>query len=142
MKNRNLTVDDNWITPEEVYKELDKVYHFDFDPCPYNTGDIIIDGLAVDWGRSNFVNPPYSRLLKEAFVNKGVEEMHKGNSSVFLLPVSTSTKLFHETIVPNSAKITFWKGRIKFYKKDAEGNIYKTKNSGIHDSMIVVFEGL
>mgnify|MGYP003399750486 FL=1 len=96
-------------------------------------------------GKINFVNPPYSQKLKEQFVKKAVEEMKKGKVSVFLIPVSTSTKLFHEWIKPNASEIDFLKGRIKFGKRDENGNFYLPLNdkgktqSGTKDSMIVVF---
>ena len=66
---------DDWKTPDEFYNKLDKVYHFDFDPCPYQAD---FDGLNMEWGKSNFVNPPYSRKLKEAFVHKALEQKAKG----------------------------------------------------------------
>ena len=71
--------------------------------------------------------------------------MKKGKVSVFLIPVSTSTKLFHEWIKPNASEIEFLKGRIKFGKRDKNGNFYLPLNdkgktqSGTKDSMIVVF---
>ena len=126
---------DDWKTPDDFYNELNEKYHFDFDPCPYQAD---FDGLNMDWGKSNFVNPPYSRKLKEAFVHKALEQKAKGKRSVLLLPVSTSTKLFHEVILPNAEKIEFVKGRLKFEQKDETGNFY-SKGCGQHDSMIVVF---
>lgn len=126
---------DDWKTPDDFYNELNEKYHFDFDPCPYQAD---FDGLNIDWGKSNFVNPPYSRKLKEAFVHKALEQKAKGKRSVLLLPVSTSTKLFHEVILPNAEKIEFVKGRLKFEQKDENGNFY-SKGCGQHDSMIVVF---
>ena len=69
------TSGDDWKTPDDFYNELDKVYHFDFDPCPYQAD---FDGLKMEWGKSNFVNPPYSRKLKEAFVHKALEQKAKG----------------------------------------------------------------
>lgn len=98
-------------------------------------------------GERSFVNPPYSQKLKEAFVKKGVEEMNKGKLCVFLIPVSTSTKLFHEWIKPNATEIVFVRGRIKFGKLDENGNFYLPLNkygktsSGTKDSMVVVFDG-
>ena len=55
-----------------------------------------------------------------------------------LLPVSTSTKIFHEIIYPN-AKIRFLKGRIKFLGHNTKGE-WVTNNCGMHDSMIVIFD--
>lgn len=144
MKDRNLKADDNWATPNEIYERLNKEFKFDFDPCPYNENEITpeTDGLLKDWGKNNFLNPPYSRKLKTAFIEKALEEKKKGNTTVMLLPVSTSTKLFHELILPNAADIEFVKGRIKFQKKDHQtGEFYTPKNGGMHDSMIVIFSG-
>lgn len=89
-------------------------------------------------GGSNFVNPPYSRKLKEAFIMKALEESKKGKICVLLLPVSTSTLIFHNVILPNAVKIEFVKGRLKFEQKDEDGK-FKSKGCGQHDSMIVVF---
>lgn len=139
MKNtkiRNNSGDD-WKTPDDFYKELDNKYHFDFDPCPYQS---TFDGLNMEWGKSNFVNPPYSQKLKEKFVLKALQGSRKGKTCVLLLPVSTSTKLFHEVILPNAAGITFVKGRKKFEQKNEQG-IFCSKGCGQHDSMIVVFNG-
>lgn len=147
MKKIHINNDDNYATPPDFYENLNKVYNFDFDPCPYNEKEITINGLDIEWGESNFVNPPYSQKLKEAFVIKGIEEMKKGKVCVFLIPVSTSTKLFHKYIKPNATKIEFVEGRIKFGKIDKDGNFYLPLNSkgktqsGTKDSMIVVFDG-
>ena len=73
MKKIHINNDDNYATPPKLYEELNKRFNFDFDPCPYNEGEIINDGLKIEWGNSNFVNPPYSQKLKEEFVKKGVE---------------------------------------------------------------------
>jgi len=133
MKNR-LVQHDNWATPKDIYDKLNNEFHFDFDPCPLNYK---IDGLTIEWGKSNFINPPYSRKLKEGFIKKAFEESKKGNLCVMLLPVSTSTKIFHEIILPN-AEIRFWRGRINFLANGEKNEKYK---SGQMDSMIVIFGG-
>ena len=142
MKNRNLKHSDNWATPEEFYNKLNNEFNFDFDPCPLCYEEITPekDGLLVDWGGANYVNPPYSRKLKEAFVIKAIEESKKGKLCVMLLPVSTSTKLFHEHIQPNAKEIRFVKGRIKFLGVNTKGE-YVTNKSPMHDSMVVIFDG-
>lgn len=147
MKKIHINNDDHYATPPELYNELNKRFDFTFDPCPYNEGEIINDGLKIEWGKSSFVNPPYSQALKESFIKKGIEEMNNGKLSVFLIPVSTSTKLFHDFIKPNATSIEFVRGRIKFGKIDSNGNFYYPLNkngkiqSGTKDSMIVVFDG-
>jgi site-specific DNA-methyltransferase (adenine-specific) len=137
MKNRNLSHSDDWATPKELYDKLNKEFNFDFDPCPLHAD---FDGLAIEWGERNFVNPPYSRKIKEAFVNKAIEEQDKGKTSVMLLPVSTSTKLFHDVILPCATKIKFIRGRVKFEGTNTKGE-HVTNKSGMHDSMIVIFKG-
>lgn len=136
MKNRN-PMHDNWETPKDLYDKLDAEFHFDFDPCPLNS---TFDGLNPDtkWGSSNFINPPYSRKLKEAFIKRAYEETIIGNMSVMLLPVSTSTKVFHKYIKP-FAKIRFLEGRVKFKGINSKG-IEVNNKCGQHDSMIVIFK--
>jgi site-specific DNA-methyltransferase (adenine-specific) len=142
MKNRNLNHSDEWATPKEFYDELNKEFNFDFDPCPLMDANNIPpdkDGLIIDWGQRNYINPPYSKNIKEAFVKKAIQESKKGKLCVMLLPVSTSTKLFHEHILPNADDIRFVKGRIKFLGTNTKGE-FVTNKTPMHDSMIVVFK--
>ena len=143
MKNRNINNHDNWETPEYIYNELNNEFNFNFDPCPIMFEEITLenDGLLKEWGTVNFVNPPYSRALKEAFIKKAIEEKKKGKTSVCLIPVSTSTVLFHEFIKPNADEIRFLKGRVKFIGYNTKGEKVSNK-CGMHDSMIVVFKGI
>ena len=56
-----------------------------------------------------------------------------------LLPVSTSTVLFHDFIQPNADEIRFIKSRVKFIGVNSFGEKV-TNKVGMHDSMIVVFK--
>lgn len=136
VKNRNLNHSDHWATPKDFYEELNKEFDFDYDPCPLHAE---FDGLTIEWGQRNFINPPYSRKLKEAFVKKAITEAEQGKLCVMLLPVSTSTKLFHDYILPNAQDIRFVRGRIKFAGINTFGEFTKTK-SPMHDSMVVIFD--
>lgn len=139
MKNR-LLIHNNWQTPKDLYDKLDSEFHFDFDPCPLNHDLNKWNGLFVTWGKSNFINPPYNKKAKEAFIKKALEVSQLGNLCVLLLPVSTSTLIFHDIIVPNAKRIQFIRGRVKFIGISKNGfNCGKTH--GMHDSMIVVFDG-
>lgn len=137
MKNRNLENHDNWKTPEKLYNYLDNIYNFDFDPCPYCEGKPLFDGLICDWGEVNFVNPPYSRKLKDLFIQKSVAEYKKGKTIVILIPSATGTKVFHELLLPNNPDIIFIKGRVSFSGYNSSGK-YVTDKKGMHDSMIIV----
>lgn len=139
MKNRNLKNSDNWETPKDLYNKLNDEFNFDFDPCPINHDLNKWNGLQIEWGKSNFINPPYSRKLKEQFVKKAIEQSKKQKLCVLLLPVSTSTKLFHDHILPNKKEIRFIRGRVKFIGTNTFGEKV-TNKCGMHDSMIVVLK--
>lgn len=134
LKTRNLFHSDDWATPKEFYDSLNAEFNFDHDPCPLR-GE---GGLDGDWGKRNYINPPYSQKLKEAFVKKAIEQANKSKLCVMLLPVSTSTKLFHDYIKPNAKEIRFVRGRIRFLGTNTKGE-YVTNKAPMHDSMIVVF---
>jgi site-specific DNA-methyltransferase (adenine-specific) len=140
MKNRNLNHSDNWATPEWLYNDLCSEFHFDFDPCPLNIGKITPDknGLLIPWGSRNYINPPYKLKIKEAFVKRAVDESKKGKLCVMLLPVSTSTDLFHNYILPLADDIRFIKGRVQFVGINTKGEKVDDEN-GMHDSMIVIY---
>ena len=140
MKNRNQNHSDDWKTPTKLYEELNKEFQFDFDPCPYQHNIDEWDGLKIDWGKSNFINPPYSLKLKEAFIMKAIEESKKGKLCVMLIPVSTSSKIFHDFILSAKPEIRFIKGRVRFSGYNTKGE-YVTNCNGMHDSMIVIFDG-
>jgi len=138
MKNRNIEHKDDWKTPKYIYDELNKEFDFDFDPCPYQHDFSLWNGLDIEWGKRNFINPPYSRKLKELFVKKAIEQSKLNKLCVMLLPVSTSTVLFHDYILPNKKEIRFVKKRIKFSGFNTFGEYVENK-VGMHDSMIVIF---
>lgn len=145
MKNRNLDHSDDWGTPKLFYNELNNEFDFDFDPCPLEHDIEKWDGLNIDWGERNYVNPPYSDkkvtgYLKTSFVKKAIAESKKGKLCVMLLPVSTSTKLFHNIMLPEEPEIRFIKGRLRFLGYNTKGE-YVTSKTGMGDSMLVIFDG-
>jgi hypothetical protein len=82
-----------WLTPPDLYAELDAEFHFDFDPCPYPMPPGF-DGLTCDWGSSNYVNPPFGSIIHNgrkkgptAWMRKAIEEQRKGKLSVVVYPV-------------------------------------------------------
>lgn len=62
VKNRNLEHKDDWMTPKDLYDKLNDEFDFTFDPYPYKHNLMDWDGLKIDWGGRNFVNPPYSLM--------------------------------------------------------------------------------
>jgi len=135
MKNRK-KIHDDWKTPDWLLNNIKEEFGEFFDPCPINPD---IDGLSIEWSDVNYINPPYNRREKELFINKAFEESKKGKVCIMLLPVSTSTKIFHDIIYPN-AEIRFLRGRVNFEGINSNGELVKDK-CGQHDSMIVIFKG-
>lgn len=97
---------DEWATPKYIYSQA--MSKGMFDPCPLGGQ---IDGLAIEWGESNFVNPPYSQLRK--WVKKSIEEHEKGKEVVLLIPSRTGNKAFR-MLFEYGSEITFITGRLYF----------------------------
>jgi len=79
------------ITPPELYAELDREFHFDFDPCPYPR-PAGFDSLKIEWGRSNYCNPLFfgggvRGQGVTAFVRKALAEAKAGKLTVLNLPI-------------------------------------------------------
>lgn len=79
-----------WLIPKDIYNPLNDEFKFDFDPCPYPFKQ---DGIEIEWGKSNWVNPPFRIADSEnghgptAFVRKAIQENKKGKTCVLILPV-------------------------------------------------------
>ena len=126
---------DMWETPQELFDELDREFHFTLDVCavPENAKceryfTPTQTGLKQDWTRGGgtvYMNPPYGREIG-LWVRKAAE---CGVTAVCLLPARTDTAWFHDYIY-GKAEIRFIRGRLKF------GN---SKNSAPFPSMIVIF---
>jgi site-specific DNA-methyltransferase (adenine-specific) len=140
----------DWQTPIELYKQLDKEFHFDLDPCTtkdnplgspfYFSLESGRNGLHENWVGSVFVNPPYNKEITkwiekayfEFTFNSGVK------SVVFLLPARTDTKWFHKYIYDRihndfytNVEVRFLKGRLTFVG---------AKNPAPFPSMVVIFK--
>lgn len=82
-----------WLTPPDVYKNLDDQYSFDFDPCPYPKPEDF-DGLDCEWVESSYVNPPFFTVMHKgkkkgvtAWVRKSIIEYKKGKNVVLVFPI-------------------------------------------------------
>ena len=74
-----------WLTPPDLMEQLRDEFHFDFDPCPHPR-PAKFDGLHVDWGERNWVNPPFTGGVM-GWVNKALREQERGKLSVLILPI-------------------------------------------------------
>jgi len=135
----------DYSTPQGVFDQLDKEFHFNLDACANEQNHKVStwlegnNGLNMEWclhyegkikGRV-FCNPPYGREIGK-WIKKGYEEFIKGETAeliVFLIPSRTDTKWWHEYIM-KATEIRFVKGRISF-----DG-----KNSAPFPSCIAIFK--
>ena len=90
-----------WLTPPAVYSALDAEFNFDFDPCPYPRPGHF-NGIAMPWGQSNYVNPPFRRsdgafgAGPTAFIRKAIEEQKLGKTSVIIINTMSFINLLLE----------------------------------------------
>jgi len=82
-----------WITPPDLKHSLQQEFQFDFDPCPHPKPEDF-DGLTCEWGKSNYVNPPFGSIIHNgkkkgptAWMRKAIEENKKGKKVVVVYPV-------------------------------------------------------
>ena len=124
------SVKTTWRTPKAFYDQLNREFHFTLDPCP--SGRHKTNGLKRKWGKRNYVNPPYNPKNIKQWLTKAISENRQYDSlSVFLLPVRTDTRWFHDLVLPHAKEIRFVRGRLKF-----SGH----KNYAPFPSMVVVIK--
>lgn len=82
-----------WLTPPDVYNVLHTEFSFTFDPCPYPL-PTDFDGLTCEWGKSNYVNPPFGSIIHKgrkkgptAWARKAIAESQAGKRVVMVYPI-------------------------------------------------------
>ena len=144
---------DCWQTPQWLFQQLDKEFHFDIDVCAdkwnrkfskfFSTEH---DCLHQEWTINKqpiscFMNPPYS--CPKPYIEKALQESEKGCTVICLLKVDTSTRwwaLFwdYEKHQPRlGIEVRFLPKRIKF---DSPYNFTGKKTSAAFASCIVVMK--
>jgi hypothetical protein len=82
-----------WLTPPELLAAIKKEFKITFDPAPYPLPKDF-DGLTCNWGKSNYVNPPFGAILHQgkkkgmtAWVRKAIDENKKGKTVIMVYPM-------------------------------------------------------
>lgn len=83
-----------WLTPPALLDDIRNEFEIDFDPCPFPKPDCF-NGLSADWGKSNYVNPPFGTVIGDdgkkkgptAWARKAIAEFEKGNKVVLVFPI-------------------------------------------------------
>jgi phage N-6-adenine-methyltransferase len=122
--NRFKTVNQSWETPQWLFDQLDKEFHFVIDLAAdsHNTKVKYFyskeeDALSKPWETIGWLNPPYGDNSKNAlkvWVKKAYEDSRKyGSITVMLVPARTNTRWWHEYCMP-AGEVRFIEGRPKF----------------------------
>jgi phage N-6-adenine-methyltransferase len=124
------TGENEWYTPAEYADMARSVMgSIDLDPASCDEANEVIkagayytkddDGLSKDWHGNVWCNPPYSRDLMPAFVEKLKDSYASGQvqQAILVSHNNTDTAWFHSLASVASA-ICFPKKRIRFYRGD------------------------
>ena len=107
-----------WSTPDALFGDLDREFHFTLDVCAspenakcerYYTVDD--DGLRQPWSGVCWMNPPYGRVIG-GWMKKAYESSLKGATVVCLVPARTDTQWWWD--YATKGEIRFLRGRIRF----------------------------
>lgn len=128
----NIPKRDTWETPQKLWAELNKQYHFKFDCCASNKNSKCADfsdnfEFLPLIHQTSWMNPPFSKayeMFKHFFkaVNKGVAIYRCDN---------LETALWQEVILPNADWVFIPKGRISYEGKEGKGSRFPSALIGI-----------
>lgn len=141
---------DTWATPPEVFDRACKMCGVRpvLDVCAtaetakcaawYGPGGERDSGLAAEWDRPWWCNPPYSEVAKWVARAHGQTVMHDlGVPGLMLVFAKTDTAWWHRYVEGRTAVVRpyFWKGRIRFL---GAGGV-RGKNSAPYPSVVLRF---
>jgi len=134
---------DEWQTPQKLWNELNKQYHFTFDCCAGHDNHKTVKYSVYDFldikqleHKSVWMNPPFSKA-KEMFdhffriVNSGVCIYRCDNME---------TKVWQDIILPNASWIAIPKGRISYEGFESKGSRFPSALIGFNVD-IPILEG-
>lgn len=112
-----MQINDLWYTPPEIMKVVNEFFQLGFfDPAPT---DPDFNGLDADtWGMYAFINPPYSRKLKKAFIAHGTklleERMLHEEHTNYLWLVNYGNTQDIKDLLKHASAVCIPEKRIKF----------------------------
>lgn len=159
VSNTDLADKDSWATPTEIVNGalayfktkglIAKGKEYGLDVCASKRNakfDTFItekeNALDIHWcvrllpaTQVAWCNPPYSRGMKEAFIEKAVKEVADGVETIMLLPNDTSAQWFSKCVKKAKAIAIICDGRISFVNNQT-GEKTAGNNAG---SILVLF---
>lgn len=149
MENKSkVTFKADFRTPLDFFNNINQEYGpFDLDAAAshenakcdkyYTVED---NSIQQPWEGNVWINPPYKSRSPQGYtltkwVEKAFQEIENENANivVMLLPIATSTRYFHDIILPNASELVFIAGRLKFYGPNTAGHQAR------FDNYLVVF---
>jgi len=128
-----------WETPQALFDELDREFHFTLDPCAtvsnakcakYYTKEQ--NGLKFGWENEVvFMNPPYGGNTGK-WLAKAWHDSLKGAVVVCLLVAAPGRSYWHDYIFPYADEIRWLRGKITFGE---------AKEAAPFHSAVVIFSG-
>jgi phage N-6-adenine-methyltransferase len=114
--NRFKSSNQNWETPDDLFQQVNDLFHFTRDVCASKNNTKCIEFwseadscLDKDWDGINWMNPPYKHMKK--FVEKAYSQ-RRNAITVCLLPARTNTNWWHDWCM--KGEVHFICGRPKF----------------------------
>lgn len=120
------SIRDLWQTPPKLFEQLNKEFNFACDVAASRENrlckmyfDEVGNALdpMCDWFKSNWCNPPYSKILP--WVQKAKVEHEKDKTIVMLVPADTSVKWFKEAY-ESCNEVRFISGRLSFINAETQ----------------------
>ena len=110
-----------WETPQALFDELDREFHFTLDPCAMQGNAKCLhfytqkeNGLKQSWANEIvFMNPPYGGNTGK-WIEKAWYESQNKAIVVCLIVSSTDRSYWHDYIFPYASEIRWLRGRITF----------------------------
>lgn len=111
-----------WETPQELFDELDREFHFELDVCATEQNAKCkryfspeVDGLSQKWFGVCWMNPPYGQQTGK-WIKKAYESAQDGATVVCLIASRTDTRWWHDYVM--KGEIRFLRGRVRFRSVD------------------------
>lgn len=125
--NRGVNVSapkDEWYTPEYILDTVRAFYGtIDLDPASNAIANSTVkatqyydqqsNGLTQTWTGNVWLNPPYSRVLIDAFINKAISERPNYCQLILLINSNTETK-YSQKMLASCDAVCFTNHRIRF----------------------------
>ena len=104
-----------WNTPDEIIKDLDQEFHFEFDPAiPPRFGNFNGNALKDPWHGRTFCNPPYKRKLIDKWIWRAWMQFKNGNCELVVLLIPFRNSKWFQFLRRKGAEFRLCDKRLKF----------------------------